>query len=423
MPTLHDRFADLAEEAPVTPTPPGIWVEGRRLARVRRIGAVVIVAATLVVAAGIGGVAVHRTASPGYAVQPGAGPALPSRLYQPSRWLSTADGPPGQLSTLITAEKGTWTGHQSGLVGVSATTGAYHFLDLPDIGPGGAVLSPDGEHVAYALRSGQQHNAFRGVGVYDTVTGHLDRWVPPAGQGFNPNGLAWLGDDAVTFPKSRWTGYEWHFGHGAPQAFAGKLTELVGTAGDAGLYALDARTFFYLDPARAGRIEHVTVGSTPRTMGYPRVVSSSGRRIGVLHATQRRSEVLVGRVRRSGGPTHFAAVHAPLHWSSMVGWTDDRHLMVVNQVSPTTFDGQGVAGTTYALERVDVRTGHVASVVDMGNLSSLDVQFANGLLDGPTRDFPSPPHPLNPRVVAVLLGGVVLLGVCGLAVWRRRVRA
>ena len=84
MPTLYERLSDLAEDAPASPTPEGIWVDGRRRARTRRAGTAVVVAVTLVVLSAVGGFALHRSAGPGYAATPGATPALPTRIHHPA---------------------------------------------------------------------------------------------------------------------------------------------------------------------------------------------------------------------------------------------------------------------------------------------------------------------------------------------------
>jgi hypothetical protein len=60
MPTLHERFADLAEDAPQSPTPAGIWRDGRRRARARRVGTAVVIAATVVGLGAIGGLAARE---------------------------------------------------------------------------------------------------------------------------------------------------------------------------------------------------------------------------------------------------------------------------------------------------------------------------------------------------------------------------
>jgi hypothetical protein len=51
------------------------------------------------------------------------------------------------------ADRATWTGKHPAVVGISATSGEYEFLDLPgaDLEHGDVVLAPDGHHLAYWL--------------------------------------------------------------------------------------------------------------------------------------------------------------------------------------------------------------------------------------------------------------------------------
>src|SRR5690242_1434766 len=123
MPTLHERFADLAEEAPESPTPTGIWHEGRRRARAARIGTAVVVVATLVLVALVGGAAGRRGAAPPYAGRPDGAAVLPTQVHQAGRWLGTSTTPPGRLSMVIPAKQavrsGLWNDYRWSVVGVS----------------------------------------------------------------------------------------------------------------------------------------------------------------------------------------------------------------------------------------------------------------------------------------------------------------
>jgi hypothetical protein len=88
MPTLRERFTNLAEDAPESPTPAGIWRDGRRRARVRRVGTAVVVAVTVGALATFGGFAEHRARTPGVAESRSSEVALPTKVYPPSPWLS-----------------------------------------------------------------------------------------------------------------------------------------------------------------------------------------------------------------------------------------------------------------------------------------------------------------------------------------------
>src|SRR3978361_2121999 len=118
----------------------------------------------------------------------------------------------------------------------------------------------------------------------------------------------------------------------------------------------------------------------------------------------------------------MTAVEAKLHWPTIVGWADDRHVMVVNQISPIVVPGDGSTSDRYVLDRVDVLPGKVVQVSDVGNLGDDWIYFASSMLDAPTRDLPAPPEPLDPRLKVGLVIGVLLLAGVALVVWRRRVR-
>ncbi|WP_151082517.1 hypothetical protein [Nocardioides cynanchi] len=421
METLHERFADLAEEAPDSPTPPNLWVEGRRRARARRVGTAVVVVAILALLSGVGGLAGHRAAAPQYAGQPGEAPALPSQVHHPSPWLSGTGGqPPGQLSMLVPGKRGGWRHYHWGEVGVSATTGSYRYLEIPgclDV----SGLAPDGLHVwCFTGRGSGESEVLIGLAVYDTVTGHLDRWSPPSGR-VGLNSVAWSGNDALTF-RAGPTSYLWHFRHGDPQPISVHLTSTIGTVGNAGLYqAPHRRGYFYLDPARQRRVETLTLRGGDRVTGTA-AVTASGRRVVTTGASGSGRWLLVADVTPHGQVSRFTRVPAAVHWPWLVGWADESHVLVVSQVSPGGSDAPADPGR-YALDSVDVETGRTVQVAGMSDQqTSWGAAFATSLLGLPTRDFPAPPEPMDPRLEAGLGAGVLLLGAVALVWWRRRVR-
>lgn len=151
-------------------------------------------------------------------------------------------------------------------------------------------------------------------------------------------------------------------------------------------------------------------------------MSPSGSRIAIVHFADTSSQLLVGEVAAGGRRTRMTAVDATLHWPTIVGWADDRHVMVVNQVSPVAVPGDGSTGDRYVLDRVDVRTGEVVQISDVGSLGDDWISFASSMLDAPSRELPAPPEPLDPRLEVGLVIGVLLLAGVALVVWRRRVR-
>jgi hypothetical protein len=385
----------------------------------------VVVAAALLALSSVAGVTAYRAHAPEVTGRPGGAAALPSRVYVPSGWLPTDDDPPGQLSLVIPTEKTHLTGYTWALVGVSATTGAYGFLDLPDYAAEGA-LSPDGRHLAYYLGTGQEHQrVVDGLAVYDTGTGDVTRWQPTPGRPLNLQDLSWNGNDALTFTLAAGgvgKSYSWRFGHGAPRPTSVALGHRVGVAGNTGLYVVGHRHYRYL--SAAGPAQNLRLAWPYRTIATPLAVSPSGRWVAAVHATQRVSRLLVGRVAAPRTRTTMHAVRATgIRWPYIIGWSDDRHLVVVDQVFPRGYDGEGIDSTRYALDRIDVRTGQVVQLSDVGRNWGATVDYATGLLGAPTRDFPAPPRPWGPRVELGLLSAIVLVAVAALVVWRRRARA
>jgi hypothetical protein len=424
MPTLHDRFTDLAEDAPAGPTPAGIWVEGRRRARSRRVGTALIATVALVALVGVGGLAVHRAQAPTYAGQSGTAPALPTVLHDPSGWLPVDDKPPGQLSMVVPSHRLHLIGYSWGVVGVSATTGAFGFLDLPDYA-GSGPLSPDGMHVVYDTGSGPRHHqVLDGIAVYDTVTGQVDSWRPQAGSHLDVEDVAWESNDTLTFrvhAHGHAQAYEWRFGYGAPRPLRVTLGPLAGTAGSAGLYGAGAHRYQYLGgpdgPSTVVRLEGQGSRAPARVS-----VSESGHRVAAAHLGNHRSQLYVGRTAPEGRPTFLHAVHADLHWPWIVGWSDERHLVVVDQVSPRDRPGEGDNEGQFALTRVDVRTGRIQRITALGSHWGPSVDYAASLLGGSPRDFPPPPEPWGLRIEFGLVAGVLLVAGSGLVLWRRRAR-
>ena len=212
MTTLHDRLADLADEAPASLPDPGLWDRGRRYHRRRRAGTLAVLGVAVLVLALLGGIGRHRAAPP---VQPATGSVgLPDRVWNPSPWLPTTDRP-GQLIAVTGAQRGSWTGMHPGVVGISATTGEYAFLDLPDAELDVSetpVLSPDGRRVAYWLTGetagtpNTSRGPITGVAVLDTGTGDVSRhWIRTA-HGLMPDFLAWADDETVVFSAGQIVG-------------------------------------------------------------------------------------------------------------------------------------------------------------------------------------------------------------------------
>jgi hypothetical protein len=131
MSTLHDRLAELADDAPAAGQLPGdLWQRGRRIARVRRAGTAVVVLAACVALVIVWAGAWSRARTSVEPAEPGTTAAIPATLYAPSRWLPGTSGHPiGPLAGVLEAVRGRNVGLAP--VGISALTGEYRFLDLP----------------------------------------------------------------------------------------------------------------------------------------------------------------------------------------------------------------------------------------------------------------------------------------------------
>jgi len=132
---LRHRLTELADDAPAgVPAPGDLWDRGRRYERRRRAGTTgIAVACVLLVSLVFGATWQRGEVDPQPAGEPGQ-VYLPDHFYVPSPWTTgTAEaGPLGRLVAIFGANRKTWRSENMGIVGVSATTGEYRFLDLPD---------------------------------------------------------------------------------------------------------------------------------------------------------------------------------------------------------------------------------------------------------------------------------------------------
>lgn len=146
-------------------------------------------------------------------------PALPENVYRPTRYLTgVADaGPPGRLALI--AEKIEGEEYFGPWFGVSATTGEYRFLDLPDMAEGVRMrLSPDGRRIAYWMTgttagatwnpvgsSGFSYDErpITGIAIYNTEDGSVVRNSIPSAHGLamdqDYGGMYWLSDQNLAY--------------------------------------------------------------------------------------------------------------------------------------------------------------------------------------------------------------------------------
>src|SRR4051812_8665492 len=108
MTTLHDRLADLADDAPPGGPAPDLWERGRRYHRQRRVGTLAIAGAACVALVAIAGLSWQQSGGlPEPAAPPSVERALPDRLWTPSPWLPGTDeaGPLGPLAAVVGADR------------------------------------------------------------------------------------------------------------------------------------------------------------------------------------------------------------------------------------------------------------------------------------------------------------------------------
>lgn len=444
MSTLHDRLADLAQEAP-TPAaapgaPTGLWERGRRYRRVRRAGTLAVLGAAVVVLALLGSITWQRAAPP---VQPAGGPVgLPDRVWNPSPWLPSTDRP-GQLVAMATAEEGSWTGTRTGVAGISATTGEYTFVDLPDAALDVAqdpVLAPDGRHVAYWV-SGEttgtplsRSGPVTGVAICDLESGRVDKhWIRTA-HGVRPDFLTWADETTVVWSAGQIDGGDdasledqstgrfgvvesWSLG-GRPSPVPGAQpgAELLNAAH--GRILVDTgssrpgRQYRLLDLHHPAATRHLGVPeSAGSTNGLPFVsLDQSGRRMALVPGSRTPGKVKAGPV------GDLRVVPNTRGTFGVADWPDADTIVTLRRVRDHSLTNAG-------LYRVSIPTGRSTRLVSFPRLSfGGGWQFATDLLDAPSVHADRPPRPLDPRWVTGAAVATVLAAVAGLVLWRRRVR-
>ncbi|MEP9365377.1 hypothetical protein ABLE68_20590 [Nocardioides sp. CN2-186] len=430
MTTLHDRLADLAGEAPAAVPDPGLWDRGRRYHRRRRAGTVVIAAAAAVLLATIATVDWQRSAP---TPVPAEGPAgLPNRMWAPGPWLPSTETP-GQLVAITSADRGSWTGSHAGTVGVSATSGDYAFVDLPDadLEYADVDLAPDGRHVAYWLTgptTGTPNTAdgpIAGVAVYDLVTGEVTRhWIDTA-HGLRPDFLTWAdaatvvfsagqivgGDDASDMDRSSsrfGTVTAWRLG-AAPVAVPGVPAgaSLMGAAH--GRILMNHRLVALDESERARRISYPAVSGAFGSMHFIGL-GPSGDEIAAVFGNRSPNDVMAG-------PAADLRVVSGTHGSfGVVDWLDPDAIVTLQRI------GGWRTGKT-ALVKHSLTGGETQELVRFPTDSlGGGWQFATDLLSSPSVDAERPASPMDPRLAAGLAAAVCLAAAAGLLIWRRRVR-
>lgn len=435
---LRQRLGELAGDAP---SPAGgaddLWQRGKRYGRRRAMRGTALALTALLLfsgAATAGWLGLDHPEAAGPAT-PGAEVRLPDRLFTPSPWLPSTtaeDGPPGQLVALVGGEHKTLFSTTRGVFGVSASTGRYRFLDLPDYSAESTPsLSPDGTRVAYWLSSGAGVlSTVQGFAVYDAVSGQLARHRVESKLGLEPDAIGWAGG-RVWFQYSTVTQADgdsmsstagpvtvWDVARDevatAPSAAGSVMFRATSTA--RGIVASGVRDgYAWVDGDSLSDWPRFT---TSLALAGAPILSPDGLRVGGLFAGANPSDccspqpLVVGRFSTDGG--RLAVRKVPVFRAGAVlGWRDDTHLLA-----------QRIDRAEIYV--VDIETGAAERLLSLPAQSSAPgTLLATDLLGADLVPGQQPASPPDQRLL--LAGGVsgsvlgaVLLGV--LLVGRRRVR-
>jgi hypothetical protein len=471
---LGTALRSMAAEVEAAPEVDGgdLWARGRaRMRRRRALGAAVV--AGLVVIVALAGLLVP---APVVVMPAGTphGPALPKNIYTPSRWLAGTDGK-GPLGTLAVLGRSEGR-HGDQAFGISATTGEYRFLDLPDrVRDTEVALSPSGRYVAYWITGRVRHDEFpaangtnvggpvedpvAGIGVYDTVDGSVVRHHVASDYGLtsdvDENSLLWLDRDTVmvTFAfmigsetSSAADAYRWHVATGAFERVGGDRNRLrklfvlpdhslvgeVVNATNGGLMTYESLTD---DLGPAGPTVSVPYGTYDNYSRFGDIVVVTGYEGD--GGIQRLRTGVIGTDSRVADLTPVGTIVI----TELLGWRSAHSVLVaavqgerVDDTSATDplmgedsglemASGDGGSGPDWGLYEVDLVSQKVHRLGAAGDLGQ-HITVAQDLLTSPMVAGPEPPHPLDPRLrnAGIAAGLIALGGVAFVLVRRRRLR-
>ncbi|WP_166391474.1 hypothetical protein [Nocardioides ochotonae] len=435
------RLRDLAEEAPGALPEPALWDRGRRYARLRRGGTAAVAALGVLAVVAVGAVSWQRAAPPAELAPASAPAAMPDELFVPSPWLPGTEeaGPVGQLAAIIPADRGGWTGAEMEIVGVSATTGEYRFLDLPDLyAPPGAVLSPDGRHVAYWATgepSGTPNDSdapVTAVVVYDATSGEVERYDIETEHGLAVEDLVWTDPSTLLVSYGQWQGGEddtdmdvsmsrtapWQVLRvgdelrdlGSPLVDGhvwgggGGVVVMSGSGRNAGRWLVD--------PSRPRQPQRLR---TDRGSFVPPRVSPDRTRIAGVPGNRAPNQLAVAEL-SGDARAAFESVPGSRRTLEVLAWSDEEQVVVLRH------DRDEVGMYHVTVVETDVATGEQRDLVVVPPDLANSPQFALDLLGGPIVEAVEPPDPMDPRAVVGLSGGAVVAAGAGILVWRRRVQ-
>jgi hypothetical protein len=418
---LPERLRDLADGAPGSLSPTGLWREGRRRHR-RNLVTASAIAACLVVGGAVTGIGSWRSTQPGPSAPPATGPmTIPDRLFNPSPWLPTTRAP-GRLVAVLSSTRDHFPfgSDRNALAGVAAGSQTYRFLELPGQSPDASdvYLSPDGRHLAYWVNGSPTGSAnlggrsLTGFAVVDLTNGVVERHVVPSVHGLAPTGLSWVDPDRVVLATD-------HFTSSEPTSYAGRTKAYLFTVGDdvatvlrhgsaldipvtsTGGYAamVGNRRLRSYDAHTDVPRPDITLSAPVRSVGYDARLGLVAGTRGYIDASGRVSgRLVVGHV--TNGRVRLHTVPGGLRYDRALTWVDRSHVATLRQTRN---------GLVYDV--VDVRTG---SRRQLTSKPWYGFQVARDALRGATT-VPgiAPPRPWNPRWIA--LGGLLTIACLGVA--------
>lgn len=427
---LRAALRGLAEDAPRVEPGADTFRRGRR-ARRRTQAAGVLAAAVVVVGGGValvqqdlftgGGMSVAQ--APSYDEQ---SLALPDHVYPPTSGVQSiaAAGPVGPLAVVgetVEPDDGSPV-----VFGVSALTGDYRILSLPDradVNP--VALSPDGTKVAYYVHlsgEGEQPPGF-GYAVYDVLSEDVssrrsDNYTGGTGT------ATWTADSKrliLRYAEGRngRAGEVWTLASDTVTLLTqGPLDTEAG--GYEGTRCVDDRV---IRPGHPASGDTVRIALSVRGACSP-VMDESGQRVAYTRATSAASQtpkLYVATVPdREGRRAGVRMVPLAEPAANVVSWVGDDQVAMWEPFNE--FEGSGDA----RLRLVSIETGTTVPLVSVSQPSTwpMQVSFATSLFDRPTFAGERPPEAAgSPTLVLVAVAGTVALGLAVVAVISRRRRA
>lgn len=441
---LRDAFRDLAADAPdIDATAAGSAQTWRRARQSRRRGVVAVSLAVIAVLIGgvflaVGLSGVTRPSPAGPVPYDESKLAIPNRIWLPSPFVpgTAASGPIGPLALIGLAPRrtGDFLDDQEALFGVSAATGRYEFIDLPDANGGlsaGVALSPDGTKLAYWMSGGHDspvmQSRFNGYEIYNTVSGVIRGHVVPDRYGLAPNWLSWTPDSGQVVASFGRYEINSKAGAGASDAapvqmwdpitgsvreFPRFTTQARPSAGPNGVDGFDSRGHLMtLDPA-TGQLITTWLGHAGSVNA---AISPDLHRV-AYNASQKMEYTSTGSY--SAGPPFLATATSGRHpaWlthvlrtqspsTEVIGWTDDSHVLLGLWRSSRSEVLASLEIVTF-----DVDTGEQNVAIRLMGDSPPWPSFATDLLRRPLVMGKAPADPRDAHLIPWAVGGIG--GIC-----------